>query len=185
MKIVALFLVILLNANYSNSQTISYPEQNGNNINNGLNKFVGTWLWVNDTDTIKIILKKENVLLPPDELNYRSDMIVGYHFYKKNGNIMENSLQYSGLNFADDKKTILGYSTTDDTILRCTFRDLTKNKTGKIQIEINSTQNQLTWLLSNTEGVRFGNFDPNFTLPWSGTLIRQPSYQYNNIANSY
>ena len=68
------------------------PKPDGNITNNSLDKFIGTWVWINGTDTLKIVLKKENILLPFPE-NSRADFIIGFHIFKQGNDIVESSIR--------------------------------------------------------------------------------------------
>ena len=148
------------------------PQPNGNIINNSLNKFVGTWRWTSGTDTVTIILKKENILLPFPE-NSHADLIIGFHIYKKGNNIIENSIIFSKTNFIDKHSTILGGNEKGNDTLSCNLKDISKNKLVELTLILNNSQTQLQWNLQNTEGVKIGNYVSAITLPKSITLIKQ------------
>ena len=48
--------------------------------------------------------------------------------------------------------------------------DNPKNKLGRLVITINTAEDQLQWNLTNTEGLRIGSYDWNFTLPTQAIL---------------
>lgn len=55
---------------------------NANNTNNDINKFIGTWDWSSGGESLKLIFKKENILLPIDG-NVESDVLLRVHKFIK------------------------------------------------------------------------------------------------------
>lgn len=164
-----LFGLIFFCIAVSKAQT---PLANGNITNNSLNKFIGTWQWTGGTDTLTIVLKKENVLLPFPE-NSRVDLIIGFHKYKKANMVVESSLEFSQTNYTDKHSTILGGNDNGNNTLSATIRDISKNKLSSLTLTLNTSENQLQWNLKNREGLKLGYFDYNFTLPQVLNLIKQ------------
>lgn len=151
------------------------PQPNGNITNSSLDKFVGTWMWNNGTDTLKIVLKKENILLPFPE-NSRADAIVGFHIFKQGNNIVESSINYVNTVYADKKCTILGGNSVgfdNPNEIGGSLKNMAKNKLGQLKLVINSSLNQLSWTLKNREGVKIGNYDYTFSYSLSLTLHKQ------------
>ena len=151
-----------------------HPPQAGDNFPNpALDKFVGTWIWTSGDDTVKIILKKENILFPR---NFRKDVIIGFHLYKKDSVIVESSLQFQHTNRADGKSTILaGSDNNNNFILKGSLTDLTKGiKFVEIKLTMNSLQNKLTLVLRETPGLRYGDTSEygTFRIPNNITLNR-------------
>jgi hypothetical protein len=173
MKNVLLIFFAVVFLNRVIAQTI-LPQPNGNITNSSLDKFVGTWMWTNGTDTLKIVFKKENILLPFLE-NSRADILVGFHIYKQGTTVIESSIANSNTSFSDKQYTILGGNRVgiDNLDLTCTIKNSTKNKLGELNLTMNTSQNQLFWTLENMEGLKIGPYDFTFSYPLSLTLNRQ------------
>ena len=151
------------------------PQPHGNITNASLDKFIGTWVWNSGTETLTIVLKKENVLLPFLE-NSRSDMIIGFHMFKQGDTIVESSISYVSTNYSDNHSTITGVNVVgidNPNELICSITNIAKNKSGDLKLVINSSLNQLTWTLKNREGIKIGNYDFTFSYPRSITLQKQ------------
>ncbi len=156
--------------NQLKAQTLPLPNENI--LNSSLDKFIGTWVNVTGKDTMKITLKKENILLPTHQ-NSREDFIIGYHLYKKGNTTIENSIIFSNSTYYDKHSTILGGNHNNGDTLFCSLKDLSKNKLISLKLIINAAHTQLKWSLANREGLHIGNFDYTFTLPKSLTLLKQ------------
>ena len=154
-----------------NGQNFGIPEANGNIAQPGLSKFVGMWTGKMGMDSIVLQLNKENILLPFPE-NSRSDMIVRYHCLIRNNQVVETTLNYSNSVFSDKKYSFIGgfVRNGSDMILSGILKDNPKNKLGRLVITINTAEDQLQWNLTNTEGLRIGSYDWNFTLPTQAIL---------------
>lgn len=173
-KIIIVAVAVLISCR-TIAQMPTPPQPNGNITNSSLDKFIGTWMWTNGTDTIKIVLKKENILLPFPE-NSRADAIVGFHIFKQGNNIVESSISYVNTNYSDKYSTILGGNSVgigNPNEIECSIKNIAKNKIGQLKLVINSSHNQLSWTLKNREGVKIGNYDFTFSFPLSLTLQKQ------------
>lgn len=168
--IIAIYSIFFLTAGFAQPSTI--PQPNGNIINNTLNKFTGTWQWENGVDTITIFLKKENILLLFPQ-NSHADYIVGYHSYKRGSQIIESSLQYNNSSYVDKYYSISALNDNGNDTLRGSLKDLTKQKSGSLELSLNSTHTQLHWNLKNRQGLRIGTYDWQFTLPKTLILTKQ------------
>ncbi|WP_447641919.1 MULTISPECIES: DUF6705 family protein [Chitinophagaceae] len=113
------FLSIQAGSAHSQNQHSDSP--NANNINNSLNKFVGMWQWANAADTLKIVLKKENALMPMLD-NVHLDIIIGFYQYKKGDVIVENTLKYANTDFADYYYSISGSNSRESDTLNARIR---------------------------------------------------------------
>lgn len=157
------------------AQTPTLPEPNGNIANPSLDKFIGTWVWSNGTESLTLVLKKENILLPFFE-NSRADVIIGFHMFKQGNAIVESSLSYVNTNYSDKRFTILAGNTVgvdNPNKIGGTIENTAKNKLGQLKLVINSSLDQLSWTLNNSEGVRIGKFDYTFSYPLSLILQKQ------------
>lgn len=156
----------------THSQTTWNPPNSGDNIlNPSLSKFVGTWIWVNGTDTVKVVLKKENVLF--SMINIRQDVIVGYHEYKRGNVIIETNLADTNHVFNTKKTSILASNDNSNDTLTGTIQDITEKKLLNIILVLNVAQNQLVWQTNNTMGLYNGTNRKKFTLPRSIILTKQ------------
>ncbi|MBK7883164.1 MAG: hypothetical protein IPJ81_04685 [Chitinophagaceae bacterium] len=143
------------------------PSPGSNIINNTLGKFTGTWQWVSGTDTVKIFLKKDNVLFFN---SYHADRIIGLHLYKKGNTIIESSYNYTNTVRSDKYSTILAGNDSGNNILTGTLKDLKKNKLLNITLTLNAQQTELQWQTNNREGLKIGPYDYGYTLPRTITL---------------
>ncbi len=159
----------------------NFPQDGDNIVNNHINKFVGTWVWTSGNTSLQLVLKKENVKQPYGN-NIYADVIIGFHKYTDNGNIIENSTQYSNETFSFSYKgnsTI--YGSTEESkpnTLNGGMTHLSKNKNLTFQIEyIDATHIKLV-KLKNTAGIKFRKptdppFDGTITLPQNIILTKQ------------
>jgi hypothetical protein len=144
-----------------------WPKSGDNIVNNTLTKFTGTWQWTNGTDTVRIFLKKDNVICPG---NFKADFIVGFHLYKKGNTIIESSYDYTNTVHADKHSTILAGNDNGNNTLTGTLKDLSKNKLVHLKLTLNFMKTKLQWQTENREGVHIGPYDYGFTLPRTITL---------------
>ena len=152
------------------------PQPNGNITNSSLDKFIGTWVWSNGTETLTLVLKKENILLAFVE-NSRADVIIGFHKFEQGNTIVESSISYVNTNFSDGHSTIIGGNREgfdNPYEITCKIKNIAKNKSGDLKLVMNSSLNQLSWTLENSEGIRIGGeYDITFSYPRSLTLQKQ------------
>jgi hypothetical protein len=172
-KIIIVALAVFISS-ITIAQMPTPPQSNGNITNSSLDKFIGTWMWNNGADTLKIVLKKENILLPFLE-NSRVDMLIGFHIYKQGNSVIESSISNYNSSYSDNQYTILGGNRVgiDNLDINCAIKDNAKNKIGDLKLTINTSQNQLLWTLKNKQGVKIGNYDYTFSYPLSLTLLKQ------------
>jgi hypothetical protein len=123
-----------------------------------LNKFVGTWIWTSNTDTIKFVFQKQRIHFPAPWF-YDDDALVGWHKYVKNGVLIESDLQkigtiYTGLN---TQASMFGSTQKPTNIYFTTFRDLTLNKRCDAYFTLlpNSTT-QAKWIVKDPRGIYRG-----------------------------
>jgi hypothetical protein len=151
------------------------PQPNGNITNSSIDKFIGTWVWSNGTETLTLVLKKENILLPFPE-NSRAESIIGFHKFEQGNTIVESSISYVNTNFSDGHSTIIGGNREgfeNPYEITCKIKNIAKNKSGDLKLVMNSSLDQLSWTLKNSEGIRIGNYDITFSYPRSLTLQKQ------------
>lgn len=141
--------------------------------NPSLNKFVGTWVWTSGADTVKIVLKKEMVQYPDD--NYSEDQLIGFHHYRKAGNVVESNMNFVQTNFAAYKWSILAGNIGGNNIMLGTIKDLSKEKSIRITMTLNTAQTQMQLLIKEKPGIKINATTMGvFTLPNNITLIKQP-----------
>lgn len=128
--------------------------------NSELDKFVGTWRWVSNVDTVEIILEKQAVYSKATSKYYED--IVGWHRYVKNGVLIESSIQFTGGNYNSEananslKSTIYGF-TQKPTNLYITFWDITLNKGEELWFTLlPGSTTQSTWKLRDSRGLYMG-----------------------------
>jgi hypothetical protein len=152
------------------------PQPNGNITNSSIDKFIGTGVWSNGTETLTLVLKKENILLHFPE-NSRAESIIGFHKFEQGNTIVESSISYVNTNFSDKHYTIIGGNRDgfdNPNEITCKIKNIAKNKSGDLKLVMNSSLNQLSWTLKNSEGIRIGGeYDITFSYPRSLTLQKQ------------
>jgi hypothetical protein len=151
------------------------PAQGSYTTNPQLDKFVGTWIWISGSDTMKIVLQKQFVHhKTPYSFEYES--LIGWHRYVKNGIQVESSLQYIGSPYNSGHSTLLGSTIDNPRQVRfTTFKDITRNKKSN-SLYFTLQNNSLTiayWSLKNSEGLAPKNFIYDFTVPMLMTFTKQ------------
>jgi hypothetical protein len=81
-----------------------FPEPGTFISNSDFEKFVGSWRWINGSDTITIKLKRQMVQ-PPGKGGL--EFVIGYHTYKKGNTIVENSMQFNTQAYNPELPTFL------------------------------------------------------------------------------
>ncbi len=154
--------------------------------NNDLDKFVGTWKWINQTNSntyfeinfFKVLYWNANNIN-----KFYEDKIFGNYIYVENGVIITNTLTW---NTHDNL-----YSNTFPIIIANCFRplfkellinmiDVAKSKTCEAEfniVDVNSTILAANWKLSSTDEIRIGTNLPDvqtgFSIPTDILLIKQ------------
>jgi hypothetical protein len=141
--------------------------------NEHLNKFVGTWRWVNGTDTLIVKLAKVRYYyIQPAQSS--ADKLVGCHKYISNGQVIESSLERydSVVNINHRRNTFFAWNNESDTLkVEGVVKDISKRKNCKIFLDYTAgTTPQIVWKLEPTNGLAFTlpgqqPYDHNFTLP--------------------
>ncbi len=175
LKSVFTFIVLLMSFN---CKAQNYPQDGDNIHNSNLNKFVGTWIWANGTESLVLIFKRENVKLPIGN-NIKADVLYGFHQYKQNNIVIESSTAYSNTTYADRKQTISGMGDTDfPNKIGGGIGHLSKNKSVRYEIEyIDATHIELV-KLENYPGIKIDlpgkpPFDYSIALPQNIILVKQ------------
>ncbi len=186
-KLILTFICTLYFINITNAQ-IGYNLQEIMNWHlPSLDKFVGTWLWHNNSDTFKLILKKGNKMIYSG-MNIRSDVIYGFHEYKQGNTVIESSLQFANSTIEQEKNTIqVGHNknTSKENEVFGHIKNISINNKGcRFELSIFSSSSlasydKLTILaLRNYPGLRVTlpgqqPFNPAITLPTNVTFTRQ------------
>lgn len=157
-----------------NAQQELNLNYNANNPNPYLDKYTGTWKWEENGKSFTIILKKQNIKIPPFNRNVTADIIYGFHQYIDNNNIVESSIEFSNTNFDAKKLTI--YAGVGilciDSILKGDLTHLSKNgilgSKKSLEFEIEYLDNNHIKLISlkNPQGTKV-------------TITGQPSYDWS------
>lgn len=167
---------MLLTHNMYKSQTLDITP-NAQNINHNIDKFVGTWIWANGNESLVLIFKKENILLPL-EGNIRADILYGFHQYAKNNTVLESSTQYLNTTYTTKKSTLLGGSFDDHNKISGSIQHKTKNKSVKFEIDYVDANHIKLIKLDNFQGISITlpgqpPYDSSISLPQNIILIKQ------------
>jgi hypothetical protein len=175
MKSLKLFILLILFSTQWLRLNAQIPAAGSYTIDTTMTAFHGTWQWASNTDTVRLVLKTKKVYFPISG-GFYMDCLVGWHIYKQGNTVVESSLQYvNNVN----RSTLLGGSSPEfpDKVENATFRDITKNKDVELFLTLNAAQNQLTWRLAMSRGMRAyaqGHTvpPPGFTLPTNIVLTK-------------
>lgn len=156
------------------SQATTNPE---------LDKFVGTWRWTSGNDTVIIVLQKQVTNLPTGTSS--NEILVGWHKYVENGQLIQSSLQYIGQDINNENIplgndlniTLYGFTKSPTEMWFVRFWDLTLHKNCNLFLKLlPNTTTQATWKLTNPNGTRYsgpsGTYN-QFTLPIDLVLTKQ------------
>lgn len=171
--IVSLLIVVMQNIKAQNLPTLPAP---GSYItNNTMGAYHGTWQWVSGSDTVKLFLNTQKVWIDYAG-GFYLDCLVGWHLYKKGNTVIESS--YSNINNGNTYTFLGGNENGPINKAEGTLNDLTKHKEVHLNLVLNSAQNQLTWKLTELQGMRIrvaGSppLQDGFTLPENMVLIKQ------------
>jgi hypothetical protein len=146
-----------------------YPAAGSYLTNTTMGAFHGTWQWVSGVDTVRLYLMTKKVFFNANG-GFHWDRLVSWQIYKHGDNVIENTLQY--MNNGDYNYCSMWGGNNDRPInvVGGTYLDFTKKKYGDLTLVLNAAQNELTWKLTNSEGVRVRRptdppYDWGFTLP--------------------
>ncbi|MFY1044987.1 DUF6705 family protein [Chryseobacterium sp. GP-SGM7] len=169
-----IFALFMIDINAQNT----LPQSGDNILDPNADKFMGTWLWQNGNNSLKLTFKKENILLPfPD--NVHSDWVIGFHKFVSNGSTIEDSSMFANTNYVDKKNTVVAGSKNGfPNILHGGIYHKSKNKFVEFEIEyIDSTHIKLL-SLKNKPGTKVtiqgqSPFDWSISLPQNIILTKQ------------
>ncbi len=174
MKNILIILFILFSANKIKAQ--NYPQAGDYITNTNIDKFVGTWCWYSNTDTLilKLIKVKMNFTLP----NYEKDLLIGVYKYVKAGILIEDYLpSFPSLisNFKLRKIMLSNYETDDGpNLVIGTLKDTKKLKLVNLKLTFNSSLTPtLTWLCTPENALISGPQELGTTMPKNLLLTKQ------------
>ncbi len=132
-----------------------------------LNKFTGTWQWTTGSDTLTLILAKQIDTFPNNQVK---EVLVGWHRYVKNGQLIESSFPYTNHQIGQEHIpvgndlyiTLYGFTKSWNKIRFVRMFDMTlkKKRLATFDLLPNSTS-QAFWKLTNGHNSGSGPF----TLP--------------------
>jgi len=146
---IILFLVLSISAAFG--QKINM-DKGATKKNPTLNRFVGKWQWCNQSDTPLFNLAIEDINIA----EYNIEMIVGYHLYKKNGDITSSNMQNVAKSLKVKKSSVFGTKILDVTTLTGTFVDENKNKQLNLTLVLGPDGKGLNMTLKAKEGLFIG-----------------------------
>lgn len=145
-------------------------------INNTMVPFHGTWMWVSGTDTVKIFLATKKVYKDIIAGGYYTDLLVGWHIYKRGNATVETS--YANINIVNGS-TLMGSNSNDaPDVVIAYITDISKNKEGEVKLTLNAAQNEIIWRSSEHQGMRIYSRPQDvppagLTLPRNMVLVKQ------------
>ena len=139
--------------------------------NPGNENFVGKWKWVNQNESLEIVLEEqENVKLSE---NTKANLIIGFIKYIKNGATIQNTLGSLGSSY-EDKKYSLSGNARDSTLFRSTLYDEKKKKAGRLYLTLSPDKKTVEWKLSDPPGGYIvGTREEGFSFPLNLVLTKQ------------
>lgn len=130
-------------SNFTTAQVV-IPATGSYHINSTMSGFHGTWRWVQGFDTVRIFLDTKGVFFDSNG-GYHSDMLIGWHIYKRGNSIVESS--FSSINIVNGS-TIMGSNESNTSnVVAGYFEDLSKRRAGEIKLTLDATATQITWEL--------------------------------------
>lgn len=145
-------LLILL---FKITRAQNLPPKGSNIANPKLQKFAGSWISINQKDTIWLKLKVENIKFP-GSLELTGDVIVGYIKYLKGKQPIFDNMSKSNLLHSNGASSILaGLNQKGDTITG-TLRDQLKNKSLALTLALSKSEKLLSFFSTYTEGLWLG-----------------------------
>jgi len=169
-----IFALFMININAQNT----LPQPGDNILDPYADKFMGTWKWESGNNSLTLIMKKENVLVPFPN-NVHADWVIGFHKFVNNGLTIEDTTMFSNTNYNDKKNTIVAGSKDGyPNILHGGIYHKSKNKFIEFEIEyIDSTHIKIL-SLKNRPGTKITiqgqpPFDWSISLPQNIILTKQ------------
>ncbi|MFC7348014.1 DUF6705 family protein [Chryseobacterium zhengzhouense] len=177
LKIASVFMLLLYSVN---AYSQNHVPQAGDTIPNpNLEKYAGTWKWENNGKSFTLILKKMSGLFPMN-INMSGDMLIGYHEYKNNGNIIESSLPYINDQLSNGSYSAFAAfksSTPSTNELVIGITHLSKRKSIEAKIEYLDPTHIKIVSFSNYQGIKINTptytYDPAISFPDNIILTKQ------------
>ena len=140
-------------------RTKNYVPQKGDYVQdlNAAN-FYGIWIWKEGDKEFKLILTKRKQTFPKMEV--AMDVVNLHYIFSKNGKVIINSTKSDG--FSEDNK-----------VLKINFLDEKMGKVGEATLTLKDNSSKAVWELHNPEGLKMGNYNPDFSVPTSMVLEKQ------------
>ncbi|RCU43354.1 hypothetical protein EIZ47_04040 [Chryseobacterium lacus] len=156
------------------------PQPGDNLLNAELNKYVGTWKWESNGTSLTIVFKKVNAKVPVT-MNLYADILFGYHQYKVNNTIVEDSLPFINATFNQKKYTIITFGTQPNlppNRISVGFNHPSKNKSVQGEFEYIDANHIKIVSLKNYQGIKVNlpgqpPYDNTITLPQNIILTKQ------------
>ncbi len=157
--IILTLLFLVSNKVFSQDPT---PKAGSNLTNLSLDKFAGSWIYTQGTDTVKLMLKKENIFVNFGG-GFKMDFVLGCYSFKKGNKIIENYLPF--FNQIYNINTSLAASNTDGGYkISGSITDKLKKRRQEITMLLSTDLNTLNVTLQFPEGLCL-NCIPGRTLP--------------------
>jgi hypothetical protein len=152
MKKITIFLLLFFCTLQGQKITAQIPPPGTYIRDTTMTRFHGNWQWVSGIDTVQLYLATKKVYFPISG-GFYMDCLVGWHIYKQGRTVIESSIQHSS---NVNLRTFLGGSSPElpNKIENASFKDITKNKDVELFLTLNAAQNQLTWQLAMSRGMR-------------------------------
>lgn len=121
-NILILFLAFSINISCKAQQIIDIygPEDYGNlngayykDIHGFRDQYVGTWLYTNGANSLKLVFQKRDHLLSSGRFTFYEDMLVGEYQYIENGVEKVNTLTQINTNYGNQAKDMDKHNITD------------------------------------------------------------------------
>lgn len=166
------FLLFIVCAKLSHAQA---PAPGSYVTNTTMSPFHGTWQWTSGTDTIRVYFATKKVYYPING-GYYWDKLCGWHLYKKGNTVISSS--YASINNVNARTLTLGNEADGQNNKVWGFiKDVPKNKDGELTLTLNTAQNQLTWKLENSPGIKVRKtnqpaYDWSFSFPENIVLTK-------------
>ncbi len=176
-KIIITVVAFLAIINFSFAQDVIKPGHH--HLDPDAKKFAGTWEWKKGNDSFVLALNYEKYdFYKITKTKITADMIVGYHQFVKNGNIIENSTPFKTLTSDKGKWTILGGTEEHDrNILSGTIQHKSKNKSVRFEIKYIDANHIKLVKVFNTPGVKISTpddpYDSSISLPQDIILTKK------------
>ena len=162
--LISFIACILINTSYA-QQEIRIVKNLGNK------NFVGKWKWMNENESLEIILEEQkNVKLSE---NTKVSLLLGFIKYVKDGVTIQNTLQNLGSSYENKKHSFSGAARSSYDY-KGTILDEKKKKAGRLYLILSPDKKTLEWKLSDPPGGYIeGTREEGFSFPLNLVLTKQ------------